>query len=268
MRINLLIAFGCGALLAFGSCKGESKSNSDSPKSSKGDELKDELPEFKAPGDGPKAPVRTGFAVEVGKHTVADVKALTAGWGLDCKNTSMRAMMEQVRERKRQEIADKRAKGESLDGISGASALNKRSKREKNPQVRWTCNKIPANKLKDRNRGAVEGRLLFVFDSESIPLRHVSYRRAHTDVAAAAKDFMDTTAALTRLYGEPSHVTDNAPKAGPDGQIPELPKMRPVNVEWTFADLAIKVSALRVGKRVTLSEAIEVPWPVWVVPPK
>ena len=221
-----------------------------------------ELPQFEEMGDGPRAPTSSGFGVEVGVTSLSDVLAYSDSRGMTCEDTSVRALMKKMREKKRQELKEKEASGEAADGESGASWLNKKSPKEKNPQVRLSCPDTSAETIGDRQRPEVDGRLLFVFDSPELPLRHVSYRRLQRDHQRAFADFSSATDAMVSLYGEPTDVMGEVTgEADADGFI--FSKLRPVKREWNFADVHVKVTALNFGTRgVDILESVEVPLPV------
>src|SRR5262245_21185617 len=96
------------------------------------------LPAFTEPGGGPHAPSSEGFGVAVGRMTVTEAEGRLKALGLDCKHTSIRALLREMREKKLAEIEEKKARGEDVDAVSGAS-LTRPSPRERNPQVRLSC---------------------------------------------------------------------------------------------------------------------------------
>ena len=206
------------------------------------------LPAFSEPPAGPRAPRSEGLGARVGRSTLADVEAAVKARGIACKDTSARALMKEMRAQKAKE---------GVDATSSASA-KKTSPMERNPQVRLSCEETEASKLGDRARPAGVGRLLYVFDSPSHPLRHVSYRRVHADHAAARADLLDAIAAMKSAYGEPAATSGALP---PEGG--EFGKYEPYKVEWIWTDVRVTVSALSYGERgVDVYEAVEVPWPV------
>ena len=213
--------------------------------------------EFKDPGPGPRAPHTQVFGAQIGTSMYADVEAHVQKLGLTCGDTSIRAMMDRRREAERAKLAEAAARGE--DAVTAASWLDKRSKREANPQLRFSCPKITSDQIGDRPRAPSSGRLLFVFDDPKYPLRHASYQRTHKDHAAALADHDDALAALTKLYGAPSKPA----KAGlptPDraGKV-EFPSATNFETAWEYADLVVRLNILRYGDLVTVGERVEVP---------
>lgn len=222
-------------------------------------DYEDQLPEFVDPGEGPRAPTNDAFGLNVGASTLDEVKAWVARRKLVCSDTSVRALMARYRDKKVAEIKAAEAAGEA-DGTSGASWLYRSSKHEKNPQVRLACENVPLDRIGDRARpeGAL-GRLLFIFDSAAHPLRRVVVQRRHTeaDHAPLRAQFVAAEEALTGLFGEPETVKQPLPAEGESFAM-----MRPYRRHWRFADLEVKVSALRLKSGVTLYEEVGVPWPV------
>ena len=218
--------------------------------------LVDELPQFTEPAPGVRSPVARGLGFELGSTTLASLKTTLSESHLDCPNTSMRALMDQARQAKREEIAAAKAKG--VDTVAGASMLYRRSPKERNPQVRISCNEVTAEHLKDRARAPSKGRLLFVFDSPKHPVRHVSYARTFRSIddTLAVQEFHAAQAAMTSLYG--------VPQSAPNGEIAlPLPIYRAYAATWKFADLQVSVKLMNMGDgRLNLDETVEVPWPV------
>lgn len=213
--------------------------------------------DFKDPGPGPRAPVTLAFEAEVGSAMFPEIEALVARRGLKCADTSIRAMMDKRRETEKARIADAKARGE--DAVTAASWVNKRSKREANPQLRFSCPKVASDQLQDRPRVPSSGRLLYVFDGAEYPLRHTSYQRTTGDQALALKDFEDTVAHFTRLYGAPTKTFKNPlPTPDKDGKV-EFPTAMNFETSWEFADLLARVNVLRYGDLVTIGERVEVP---------
>jgi len=213
--------------------------------------------DFKDPGPGPRAPRTAAFGATVGVSMFPEVEALVKQRGLDCADTSVRALMDRRREAERAKVADAKARGE--DAVTAASWVNRRSKREANPQLRFSCPKISSEQIGDRPRPPSSGRLLYVFDDASYPLRHSSYQRTHRDHAAALRDFEDTAAALTAVYGPPSKSPrTELPRPDAGGKL-EFPNATNYEIAWDFADLAVRVNVLRYGDLVTVGERVEVP---------
>ncbi|MCA9657787.1 MAG: hypothetical protein KC486_05545 [Myxococcales bacterium] len=209
--------------------------------------------EFRDPEPGPRAPDSAAFGAVIGATSYAEIQKLTEARDLHCKDTSVRAMMDAKRaaERKKQEE-------EGADAVSSASWMNKKSKREKNPQVRFACPKVTSELFTDRERPRSRGRLLYVFDSEELPLRHASYQRSHHNHDAAIADYRDAVAAATAIYGEPTESRGEIPEAGADGKI-DFPQGRSLETRWDFSDLTVRVTAIHFGRKVTVGERVEVP---------
>ncbi|WAS89586.1 hypothetical protein [Nannocystis punicea] len=213
--------------------------------------------DFKDPKPGPRAPVTAAMHTEVGLHRVADAEALAARLGLTCSDTSIRATMEGRRKTERKRIEEARARGE--DAVTAASWLDRKSKREANPQVRFSCPKTRSEQLTDRPRPSSEGRLLFVFDSAEHPLRHVSYQRTAKDPAPALADYNDAVAHYTRVYGPPTRTPTRELPAPDAGGAIDIPVATNFETEWAFSDLLVKVSLLRYASLITVGERVEVP---------
>jgi len=227
---------------------------------------KDVLPEFTDPPEGARAPVAKGFGVTIGTTTLDDTERLLAEWGLTCKDTSMRALMGAQREKKKAEIEAAKERGESVDGISGASLVDYKSPKEKNPQVRLSCTDTPSTKLKDRERQESAGRALFIHDSPKHAIRHASFRRQHANHPHARDDIADSVNHYIRIYGDP-HEMKPLPPIEEDGSV-RFPDTVPYKFVWSYADLTVRVEAMSHGKRgVDVNEVIEVPWPVRATAP-
>lgn len=213
--------------------------------------------DFKEPGAGPRAPVTAALHSEVGLFRVADAEALTERLGLRCGDTSIRATMEGRRKVERKRLEEARARGE--DAVSAASWLDHKSKREANPQVRYSCPKTRSEQLTDRPRPPSEGRLLFVFDSAEHPLRHVSYQRTSKDAAPAITDYQDAVAYYTGVYGPPTRTPGRElPQPDAKGGV-EIPVATNFETEWAYSDLLVKVTLLRYANLITVGERVEVP---------
>jgi hypothetical protein len=226
----------------------------------------DVLPEFVEPGVGVRASSADAFSLRVGTTTLAEVEALANTWGLSCRDTSMRALMGQQRDKKKAEIESAKARGEGVDGISGASLVDYRSPKERNPQRRLSCEDTASTKLKDRERQDSTGRVLFILDSDRHPLRHVSFRRQHQNHPLARDDLAESVNHYVRLHGKP-HVVSELPPVEEDGSV-RFPTVTPYKFEWRFTDLHIRVEAMSYGKRgVDVNEVVEVPWPVRATAP-
>jgi len=213
--------------------------------------------DFKDPPIGPRAPTSVAFGQTIGTAMYPEIETYVQKLGLACSDTSVRAMMDRRRDVERSKVADAKARGE--DAVTAASWVNKRSKREANPQLRFSCPKITSDQLTDRTRPPSSGRLLYVFDDAAYPLRHASYQRTHRDHAAALADFEDAVAALTKIYGPPTKpLSGPLPVADKDGKV-EFPSAKNLEVSWEYADLVARVNVLRYAELVTVGERVEVP---------
>jgi hypothetical protein len=201
------------------------------------------------------APSRVALGVTVGVASLAAVEATLRERGLTCEDTSVRASVEKLREHKREQLAN------DPDAVSGASILERRSKKEDNPQIRLACSVDSLAQI-EAGRAQVAGRALFVFDGPEQPLRHASLRRnyqvgqqAGQQVEAALLDLRETVARFEATYGEPSLRRGTIPEPG------DAPaKLEPIRVQWRYADLFIEVAATHVGALVSVDERVELPW--------
>jgi hypothetical protein len=222
------------------------------------------LPTFTEPGAGPRAPAAELYGFHVGRTRLAEANARLKELGVVCENTSVRAVIEKMREAKRKEVEDKKAKGEDPDTVTGASIINHKSKREKNPQVRLSCENTPAKALGEVWLGDASGRLLLVFDSAEHPLRHISFARNHLDHGKALLDYAQTTKAYSRIYGTPKETQSKpgSPKDAPDAPN-ELARFERRAQTWEFSDLSPSVVIVNYSSfGPSITEALEVPWPV------
>jgi hypothetical protein len=217
-------------------------------------------PVFTEPGPGPRAPVTEWLGVRVGFSRFDPVRSITTGWGLSCSDRGMRAMMAELRDKKRDEVARAEAHG-TPDAVTGASIIKRHTARDDNPQIRWNCDATSSSALRDRQRPASSGRLLFVFDDDRAPLRHASYQRNHRDWASAVADFRDALGALSARLGSPAGKGTVRP--GELAAESPLPKFGRSEAEWRFSDIVASVSVANLGNHgFSVSEVVEVPWPV------
>ncbi len=209
------------------------------------------------PPPGPRSPRSDAFGVQVGRTTMAEAQALARKLGVDCPDTSARALMAGARAHREREAEERKRKGLPPDAVSGASKRKGPSPMERNPQVRLSCEGLATSLLTDRTRAAIaEGRLLFVFDRPDQPLRHVSYQRTLPDPDLARRELDAAVADYRKLYGPPTK-TPTTP-SGP------LPWLSPVDYEWNFTDLTVRLAALNFGgtRGTMLTELVEVPLPL------
>jgi hypothetical protein len=216
----------------------------------------DLLPIVRDPAAGPRAPSTTAFGFEVGNDAAWTVGMGLAARGLECKDTSVRALMEAVRHDKRREVAEIERKGGDVDAVTGASIISRKSQRERNPQVRLACEGVTASALGLARPVVVSGRALFVFDSAEHPLRHASWRRSHREADDAVVDLRATIDDWRARLGEPTSQS---------GPLPDLSvrveRLPPLVVEWSYADLVVRITTIDFGGRgVSVDERVEVPW--------
>jgi hypothetical protein len=201
---------------------------------------RDLLPEFVDPPAGARGPSIERFGFTVGRASYTSATELLERAHVECQDTSMRAIMRHSRSARAQAAV---ASGESPDVIASAS-WNRPSPRERNPQVRLSCADVEMHALDASYPEGVRGRLLLVFDSESLPLRHVSLRRLHTSEESAR---IDAELAMTHYRSQ-----IGAPPERIDG----------TTEGWQWADRSVKIEEQRLGRLVTVNEAVEIPWPV------
>lgn len=215
--------------------------------------LETSLPEFDEPDPTlPRTPTSDAFGVAVGVAKLDPLLVELRARGLECDDTGVRASIEKLREHKRKQLAD----AEDPDAVTGASILTKRSKKERNPQIRLACELDSLTTL-EPSRPRVAGRALFVFDSPELPLRHASLRRTYQTSEAAMLDVRETVARFEAIHGKPTMQRGSIPLAGDAPVKPE-----PIRVQWRYRDLLVEVSATSFGKMVSVDERIEVPFPV------
>ncbi|MFV8750748.1 hypothetical protein ACNOYE_09375 [Nannocystaceae bacterium ST9] len=222
--------------------------------------LETELPEFVEPSETlPRAPTSEGLGVMIGVIDIEQLDRHLSELGVACDDTGVRAIVQNLRDKKKAELAA----ADDPDAVSGASIVWRRSKKEKNPQVRLSC-EVASIQAIDPTRGpSPEGRALFVFDSPDHPLRHASLRRNHpgtgpTTRAAALRDLQAAIAVYRARFGEPSSTRGALPEF--DEEL--LDRLTPIAVQWRYADLLVEVTLTDFGKMVSVDERIEVPWPV------
>ncbi|HVU03021.1 MAG TPA: hypothetical protein VHE30_14775 [Polyangiaceae bacterium] len=212
------------------------------------------------PAAGARTPSSEILGVRVGATRLVEVQRLTGAKGLSCADRSVRVLMGELRDKKRAEIAAAEAAGKP-DAVSGASILTRKTARDENPQVRFSCDGVRSGALGDRARPEGVGRLLYVFDDANGPVRHASYQRNHDDWTAALADYEDARRALTEKLGPPRE-SSSMPKSGaaPGGPLPKYGRRV---AEWKFSDVVATVSVGNLGGRgFSVSEALEVPLPL------
>lgn len=222
-----------------------------------GNTWEDKLPEFTDPTAGARSPHTSLGGLRIGFSTLEESRQHLEKLGYVCRNASVRAMMGQMRERKVAEIEKVKAEGGDPDGVSGASWVNRQTKHEKNPQVRLACDKVDISRLPDRERPSATGRVLALFDSETLPLRRLVINRGFADAASARADLLASIDYHAGRFGAP-HLANGAVPA-------EGEKFTPyglVRREWHYVDADVKVSVLDLGRGPRVTEEVGVPWPV------
>ncbi len=223
----------------------------------------DLLPEFQPVPDGPRAPTREFLGLQIGNIGLPEAEVYFRGLGATCNNSSFRALMGARRKDVIKKMEEVKASGGDPDTVSGASLVNYRSKKERNPQVRLSCDDVPVTAFADRERAPGEGLYwLMIFDSEKHPLRHTSVSRRINDFAVAGEEWRSAYDNMVKRFGAPSKVVREPPSSGDP-----FPEAAHYEVRWTFADLEAKLVAFRLGKFVRLEERVEVPWPIVVEVP-
>ncbi len=219
-------------------------------------------PVFVEPPAGPRAPSAELLGVRVGTTHVPAARAAMSAWGVTCADRSMRTLMGELRDRKREQVRLAEASGKP-DAVSGASIITRHTARDDNPQVRLSCD-TDARHLADRVRSPSSGRLLMVFDSAEAPLRHVSYQRNLSAWDDAWKDFAGTRGALMLRFGAPQERESGvATVPAADEEPAPLPRYARRDAEWRYSDLDVRVSVENLGGRgFVIEETMEVPWPV------
>jgi hypothetical protein len=212
------------------------------------------------PPPGPRAPSTDLLGAHVGTSHVADVQGFTRAWGVVCEDRSVRVLMGELRDKKRAEMEEAKRRG-APDTVTGASILTRRTARDDNPQVRLSCDDVSSSRLADRARVPSSGRLLYVFDDERAPLRHVSYQRNHADWDTALSDFTTTRDALSGRLGSPRESETGTATKAPTSE--PLPKYARRIAEFRFSDLVATVTVANLGGRgFAVGEALEVPLPI------
>ena len=195
--------------------------------------------------EGKRAPSSEAFGFQVGTTTLAEVQQRTSAKGFTCRDDGMSQL---VKRGVSQMVEEKSQKGESTIAYRLYGWLNPHGQ---NPQVRWACEEVPAEAL---DRQGPAGRLLFVFDAPDVPLRHVSFAQSYEAKDDAVREFINTGIAMGAVFA-------------PDGPLPKPPSsepLKPHEVSYTFSDRQAKVAFVDLGRAVTLTESLEVPFPVRV----
>jgi hypothetical protein len=221
--------------------------------------LETELPEFVEPDSAlPRAPSNLVFGVAIGAIDLEQLDRHLVALGVVCDDTGVRALVQKMRENKAAELAQ----ADDPDAVSGASIVHRRSKREKNPQIRLSCPVASLQAIDPTRQPTPAGRALFVFDSPEHPLRHASMRRNHPGDergrGSAVRDFEAALAVYRERFGEPTQVR---------GFVPEfeeelLDRLEPISMRWRHSDLLVEITLHDFGKNVSVDERVEVPWPV------
>ncbi len=221
---------------------------------------RDVLPTFVPIPDGPRAPPLSLGGYTPGLTQFDNVKKSMAQAGYVCRDTSMRGLMQQGRSDAQTRIAEAKERGDDPKTVSGASRAGYYSSKEQNPQIVWSCDSVDG-----RPAGAGLNELLsaiFVFDSATHPLRHITISRRFMSQRDAHKAFERALATYDQL-GEPT-FTLGEPNMTTGEKIFE--RLRIVTREWRYADRTVAVSVMNTGPRrgIDVREVLEVPWPVTV----
>lgn len=228
---------------------------------------RDVLPTFSAIPDGNRAPTIRLAGLEVGRTTLADVQALTAKLGWSCRDTSMRGLMQLGREQAQAKMAEAEAKGEDPDTVSGASRAYYHSKKEQNPQVQWACEEIDLQALDATffEDGGDKNTVIFIFDSEHLPLRYLVTSRKFMSQSQTRVARDKSIAALSAILGPP-HASLGTPNENPEQKM--FARHQIFRQDWKYADRAVSITVMNLGspRGIDLREIIEVPWPIEVKP--
>lgn len=236
---------------------------------------RDVLPTFSPIPDGPRAPSLKSIPIgglEVGRSTLAEVQQRTAQLGFECRDTSMRGLMEQGRQEVQAKMREAEERGDDPDTVSGASRAYYHSKKERNPQVQWACDEVdlaaldPVYAAPGPVAAGEHHAVVFIFDSAEHPLRSVmtsrKFQSQKATLAARDRSLERFTAALG-----PVHTTLGSPVVDdPTKKI--FPRRQIFRHDWQWADRAALVSVMNLGpkKGIDLREVVEVPWPIVVSP--
>ncbi len=208
----------------------------------------------------PPTPNREGFGLLIGQSSAAEVRKRITAWGLTCADASPAVIAREARKaRTAHAAAQHKAEGAKPDAVSSASAhSNKPSKYESIEQVRISCEQVTSAQLGDWSRASAQGRMLFVFDSQRHPVRHVSYQRTHRDQAHALGDMLKLLAHYRERLGQPNVIRHELPeRMDADYRFPLLSN---VVREWQFGDFRVKLAALLGSTgNVVIYENVEVP---------
>lgn|GEM_PF-4118774 len=179
----------------------------------------------------PKPPRLRVFGMFVGESSFAEAQAFTQAQRIVCQDNSVRALMRRQRAARVEKL---RAQG-NIDALSGAT-WNRPSPRERNPSIRWNCEKVLTSQWADIPRPTkVWGRLLYVFDSPKHPLRHASFQYdLHPSKALSA--FRSVITHYQTRFGAPSRSKDDRPLPriiGPMSASLPRPSSRPASLVST-----------------------------------
>ncbi|MCK6509463.1 hypothetical protein L6R29_05775 [Myxococcota bacterium] len=172
----------------------------------------------------PKTPRLRVFGMFVGESSLAEAQAFTQAQRFVCQDNSVRALMRRQRAARVEKL---RAQGK-IDALSGAT-WNRPSPRERNPSIRWNCEKVLASQWADLPRPTkVWGRLLYVFDSPQHPLRHASFQYdLHPSKALSA--FRSVVSYYQTRLGAPSLSKDDRPIPLSKDDPPLARTLNPIN---------------------------------------
>ncbi len=193
-----------------------------------------QMPQLTDAPAGISAPRYDFLGVTIGTSSKAEVLQMAQSAGFACEDRSMHTL---VKDGVAKEAARKQAAGENNWAILAYGWLNPHGR---NPQVRIDCQHEAQ-------------RLLFVFDNDTAPVRHVSKTTRFENVDDARPYFLESANALLSHFGSETPMRNTA----------TLEWLSPETTALTFADLSVSVSATNYRERgVVLSEVAEVPWPI------
>jgi hypothetical protein len=193
-----------------------------------------QMPQLVEAPAGARAPRYDYLGVTIGTSSKEEVLHLAQAAGFVCEDRSMHTL---VKDGVAKEAARKQAAGENNWAILAYGWLNPHGR---NPQVRIDCQHEAQ-------------RLLFVFDDDAAPVRHVSKTTRFENVDDARPYYLQSANDMLAHFGDRSAKRNAA----------ALEWLSPETTALSFGDLSVSVSATNYRERgVVLSEVAEVPWPI------
>jgi hypothetical protein len=231
------------------------------------DRTRDVLPALSPVPDGPRAPRALHLLdVEPGRTTLDAVQAFTQARGWSCRDVSMRGLMQAGRAEARAKVDAAKAAGIDPDTVAGASRAHYYSRKERNPQIQWSCEDVDVTGLDDIAAGPADlhADVVFIFDAAALPLRSVMVSRKLMSQSAALA-LRDAALARFADLGAP-HELVGAPDLTPGEKI--FKRLRLVSSVWQWADRRVTVSVMNFGpaKGIDVREIVEIPWPITTAP--